>query len=140
MQKTDRGLATDYLMQGYFDEKENLFERYVAKDGDADVIARLLGVAKPAMTNHQLRRFYSHVREAENRLKMTDDFKAAYIDLKKLEPFVSEAKGKGKIPDLFFDFILKNVSAVKSKKDFLDGFLEHFQAVVAYFTFYYPKK
>ena len=64
------------------------------------MIARLFGVAKPAMINHQLRRFYSHVREAENRLKMTDDFKAAYIDLKKLEPFVSDAKGKGKIPDL----------------------------------------
>ncbi|MFZ4437619.1 MAG: type III-A CRISPR-associated protein Csm2 [Syntrophales bacterium] len=133
-------LPQDYLSKGYFDDKGNLFERYVVGKGDADLIAKQLGLDRPAMTNHQLRRFYRHVRAAENRLKMTDNFPAVYIDLKRLEPFVAEAKGKSKIPELFYIFMTKNLSAVKTEKDFLNGFLEHFQAVVAFFTFYHPKK
>lgn len=134
------GLPTDYLAQGYFDEEGNLFERYIVKDGDADDIAKQLGSDKPAMTNHQLRRFYNHVRAAENRLQMSNNFEAVYIDLKKLDPFVAEAKGKGKIPDLFYKFMTKNLASVKTEKDFLKGFLDHFQAVVAFFTFHHPKK
>lgn len=133
-------LPEDYLKGGYFDEKANLRERYVAKDGDADNIAKQLGNERPTMTNHQLRRFYSHVRAAENRLKMTANWPAVYVDLKKLEPFVSEAKGKGKIPDLFYTFMIRNLAAVKSKEDFVNGFLEHFQAIVAFFTYHHPKK
>lgn len=140
MKTYESGLTADYLAQGYFDEKGNLFERYIVKDGDADKIARQLGEAKPVMTNHQLRRFYSHVRAAENRLEMSNNFEAVYIDLKKLDPFVAEAKGKGKIPDLFYNFMTKNLTTVKTEKDFSKGFLEHFQAVVAFFTFHYPKK
>jgi CRISPR-associated protein Csm2 len=134
------GMATDYLSKGYFDEKGNLFERYVARGGDADIIANKLGYEKPAMTTHQLRRFYGHVRAAENRLQMTGNFPAIYIDLKKLEPFVAEAKGKGKIPDLFYDVMNKNLSVVKTQKDFTKGFLEHFQAIVAFFAVNHPKK
>ncbi|MFH0784209.1 MAG: type III-A CRISPR-associated protein Csm2 [Pseudomonadota bacterium] len=133
-------LRDGYLTEGYFDERGNLFDRYIAREGDADFIAEQLGHSYPAMTNHQLRRFYSHVRAAANRLKMTCNFPAVYVDLKKLEPFVAEAKGKGKIPDLFYNFIIKNLSAVKTEQDFSNGFLEHFQAVVAYFTFHHPKK
>ena len=36
------GLAPDYLRDGYFDEKGNLKERYIAKGGDADLIAKQL--------------------------------------------------------------------------------------------------
>lgn len=137
---TGSGLPKDYLAQGYFDDKGNLFVRYIARGGDADDIAKQLGTARPAMTTHQLRRFYGHVRAADNRLKMTGNFSSVYIDLKKLEPFVSEAKGKGKIPDIFFNFMTGNLAALKTEKDFTNGFLEHFQAVVAFFTFHHPKK
>jgi CRISPR-associated protein Csm2 len=133
-------LSPDYLQGGYFDAKGYLRERYIARGGDADGIAKQLGFDRPPMVTHQLRRFYGHVRAAENRLKMTGDFPAVYIDLKKLDSFVAEAKGKGKIPDLFYDFITKNLDAIKTEKDFMDGFLEHFQAVVGFFTFHHPKK
>lgn len=132
-------LPNDYLSGGYLDDKGNLKERYIARNGDADQIAKELGNVKPAMTNHQLRRFYSHVRAAENKLRMTDNFPSVFIDLKKLEPFVAEAKGKNKIPELFYSFMIRNLEAVKAKKDFTDGFMEHFQAVVAFFTFHHPK-
>jgi CRISPR-associated protein Csm2 len=138
--KTESVIDDNYLKKGYFDETGNLFEEYLKKDGIADQIAKNLGIEKPEMKNHQLRRFYGHVRAAENRLRMTNDFNSVYIDIKKLEPFVAEAKGKNKIPKTFYDFIIKNTNAVKNKKDFLEGFLEHFQAVVAFFTLHYPKK
>lgn len=135
-----QGLKPDYLQGGYFDENGCLKERYLAKGGDADNLAQDLGFAKPAMTNNQLRRFYGHVRAAENRLRMTKNYLPVYIDLKKLEPFVAEAKGKKKIPALFYDFMTKNLENIKTEKDFIDGFMEHFQAVVGFFTFHHPKK
>jgi len=138
--KAESVITEGYLKDGYFDETGNLFEEYIKKGGIADLIAEVLGKEKPEMKNHQLRRFYGHVRAAENRLRMTNDFNAVYRDIKKLEPFVAEAKGKNKIPKTFYDFIMRNTNAVKNKKDFLEGFLEHFQAVVAFFTLHYPKK
>lgn len=133
-------LPDGYLVGGYFDEKENLSEKYIVEY--ADDIANKMCSARPAMTNHQLRRFYGHVRANANRLEMTANFHAVYIDLKKLVPFVSEAKGKGKVPDLFYNFIINNLKAIRPEheEDFTKGFLEHFQAVVAFFTFHYSKK
>ncbi len=134
------GLKPDYLQGGYFDENGYLKERYIIKGGDADSIAKRLGLETPAMTNNQLRRFYGHVRAAENRLRMTNNFSPVYLDLKKLEPLVAEAKGKRKIPDIFYDFMTKNLDSVKTKEDFIEGFMEHFQAIVGFFTFHHPKK
>ena len=134
------GLLNDYLQGGYFDQKGHLHTRYIVRGGDADTIAKKLGIEKPAMTNHQLRRFYSHVRAAENKLKITQNFSSALVDLRKLDAFVAEAKGKGKIPDIFYGFINKNLENVKTQDDFLNGFMEHFQAVVGFFTYHYPKK
>lgn len=134
------GLAADYLEKGYFDERGNLFQRYIIRGCDADDIALQLGSGHPAMTNHQLRRFYGHVRAADNRLNTTGDFSAVHGDLIRLEPLVSEARGKGKVPQLFYDFLLRNLTEVKTGRDFTKGFLEHFQAVVAYFTYHHPKK
>ncbi|MBU4320220.1 MAG: type III-A CRISPR-associated protein Csm2 [Nitrospinae bacterium] len=130
-------LPSDYLSKlakGYFDEKGYLWEDFLttmAKD-----VAKSFGTK---LKSHQLRRFYGHAKAAEIRLKMTEDWDAVNVDVKKLEPFVSEAKGKDKIPQSFYEFIEKNIKAIKKRKDFEEGFMEHFQAVVAYFTYHYPK-
>ncbi len=49
---------------------------------------------------------------------------------------VADARGKSqpKIPDLFADFIQRNVDAVKTQKDFLFGFLPHFEALIGFGT------
>jgi CRISPR-associated protein Csm2 len=136
---TISGLPRDYLNGGYFDADGNLKPEYLVKDGFADKIASDLKDARPEITNHQLRRFYGHVRAADNRLRMTGNFPAVYNDLKKLDSFVAEAKGKKKIQDLFYEFMVRNLKETRTEKDFKEGFMEHFQALVGFFTYYHPK-
>jgi CRISPR type III-A-associated protein Csm2 len=124
---------TALLEKGYFNPDGRLWEEFLTTM--ASEVAR----AFRGLKNHQLRRFYGHAKAAENRLNMTRDWHAVNLDVKKLSPFVSEAKGKDKIPPSFYDFIEKNIRLVKTEKDFKEGFMEHFQAVVAYFTYHYPK-
>lgn len=135
------GLPPEYVSKlenyGYFDEKMNLSEDFLTTS--ASVVAKSFGTGHIKLKNHQLRRFYGHAKAAENRLKMTGDWGAVNTDVKKLSPFASEAKGKDKIPLSFYEFIEKNIGAIKERKDFEDGFIKHFEAVVGYFTYHYPK-
>jgi CRISPR type III-A-associated protein Csm2 len=121
------------IEHGFFDEKGSLWEEFITTMASA--VAKSFG---RGLKNHQLRRFYGHAKDAENRLRNTKDWASVNLDIKKLSPFASEAKGKGKIPNAFYEFIEKNVSAVKSQRDFQQGFIPHFEAVVAFFTYHYP--
>ncbi len=125
----------ELLARGYHDAKGNVWEELITTM--ASQVAQVVGADKK-LTNGQLRRFYQHAKAAENRLNMTGDWPAVNIDVKKLGPFAAEAKAKGKIPNAFFVFLDRNVSMIKSQKDF-DAFLQHFQAVVAFFTYHYPR-
>lgn len=130
------GLPPEYiskLEKGYFDANGYLWEDFIT------TMASKIAKSFNGLKNHQLRRFYGHAKAAENRLRMTGDWDAVNVDIKKLSSFASEAKGKIKIPQSFYDFIDKNIKSISSKKDFEQGFMEHFQAVVAYFTYHYPK-
>ncbi len=131
------GIPENYLKDGYFDKDNCLFEELVTTT--ANQIAMSFSTSYPKLKNHQLRRFYQHARAAENRLSMTHDWPSVNIDIKKLKPFVAEAKGKGKVPEVFYDFICRNIDNIIDEKSFMQGFLAHFQAVVAYFTYYNPK-
>lgn len=121
------------LKEGYFNDKGNLWEDFIT------TMASKIALSFKGLKNHQLRRFYGHAKSAENRLRMTNDWDAVNIEIKRLEPFVSEAKGKDKIPHSFYEFIEKNIKSIHNQKDFEDGFIRHFEAVVAYFTYHYPK-
>lgn len=133
------GLPSEYitkLKEGYFDSKHCLWEEFVTTM--ASDVAESFGTERVKLKNHQLRRFYGHAKAAENRLRMTGDWDCVNLDVKKLSSFASEAKGKDKIPDSFYKFIDLNIKQIKRQNDF-QAFMEHFQAVVAYFTFHYPK-
>ncbi len=134
--KVTDSLPAEYLVKlskGYFDANGRLWEDFVTS------MASGVALLFKGLKNHQLRRFYGHAKAAENRLRMTGDWNSVNLDIKKLSPFVSEAKGKDKIPQSFFEFIDRNIDAIKTRKDFEQGFMEHFQAVVAFFTYHYPK-
>jgi hypothetical protein len=45
-----------------------------------------------------------------------------------------------KIPEIFHDFIVENVALVRSEKDFLDGFLPHFAALVGFGTRHFKRE
>lgn len=126
----------DKLKDGFFDSKGCLWEEFVTTM--ASDVAKSFGTERVKLKNHQLRRFYGHAKAAENRLRMTGDWDCVNLDVKKLSSFAAEAKGKDKVPDSFYKFIDLNIKQIKKQNDF-QAFMEHFQAVVGYFTYHYPK-
>ncbi len=128
------GLPNGYLAQGYFDEEGYLLETLLTDT--ASKIAKNFG---SYLNSSQLRRFYGHAKTAEKSYSFSGDQKRFINDIKALDSFVAEARGKDKVPQTFYDFIHTNVDKCCSVKDIKEGFLPHFQAVVAYFTFHYPK-
>lgn len=131
-------LPKNYLINGYFDEKGNLYEDLITDT--ASLLAYNFGKGRNGLTTSQLRRFFSHVRAVENRLNMLGSYNLVKSEIQKLKPFAAEAFGKNKIPKVFYKFIEKNMALVKDKKSFKNGFIEHFQAVVAYFYYHHPRK
>jgi CRISPR type III-A-associated protein Csm2 len=114
----------------YFDAEGVLKAEYVTSL--AEGIAQELGNARPKMTMHQLRGFYGHVKRQESAVENGRRFREVLPEISKLKPIASERASKDKIPRYFKDFIDLNVDKSTDDKAFLKGFVEHFQAVVAY--------
>ncbi len=132
-----KGLPQNYLQGGYFDS-----EGYIKRElltATASMIGKSFGQEKTKMTTGQLRRFYGHTKTAEKGYQFSADEKKLVLDIKALESFVAEAQGKDKVPRVFYQFIKKNTDTIKDGNDVLKGFLPHFQAVVGFFTYHYPR-
>lgn len=129
-------LNEDYLKEGYFSSDGHIREELLTTA--AQLAAKSFGRGFPKLTTGQLRRFYGHVKTAEKGYQYTGDENKLVLDIKTLDSFVAEAQGKRKVPKEFYDFIRLNAGAVKSRKDVMQGFMPHFQAVVGYFYHYYP--
>lgn len=116
----------------YFDADGHLKPEFVCREKVEPLIQAM---ARAGLTTGQLRRFFGHCRTLETRLKSGS---ATWAELRTqfqfLDAAASDAYGKAqrKIPSLFYDFILRNVAAVKSEKDFREGFLPHFEALVGF--------
>ncbi len=129
--------AEDY--PDYFDEQGVLKCVYVTT-GAEYIAARLGAERNPPMTMHQLRAFYQHVRLQEDALNNQCSFREVRKQLCALKPIARERAEKKKIPHYFESFISRNVDKVVANADdenafrdsFVKGFVEHFQAVVAY--------
>lgn len=146
-QQSITNLWPNYLQGGYFDENGYLKPEYVSrekieplvkamcKDGDEE--------RRDGLTSHQIRRYFGHCRTIETRLKTTGArWESAVPEIKKLDIAAADgfAKQPRKIPDLFHEFIKRNVAAIKTKKDFLEGFLPHFEAIVGFGTAHFKKE
>jgi CRISPR-associated protein Csm2 len=134
-------LPDGYLKDGYFEFDEVKKIKKLKKDLILDMAEKIsIGISNersPELTKTQLRRFYDYTKNISEKLRMHNDvFEKVEIDIMKLKNFAADAKTKGKIPNVFYDFINKNIQTIKNIDDFKKGFIEHFQAVVAY----YPKK
>lgn len=129
----DQPLWPGYLEGGYF-EGGNLRPELVSRD-KMDELARQMANASPALTKHQLRRFFNHCRAIETRLKgNASTWEAERASFLRLDAAAADAFGKrpSKIPELFHRFIKLNVKAVHTQDDFLRGFLPHFEALVGF--------
>jgi CRISPR type III-A-associated protein Csm2 len=136
--QSESQLPQNYLSKGYFDTNGNLFEELITTS--AEDIAQALGNSSPAMTKHQIRRFYNHVKFLEKKLDLTNDYQTINADLKMLISYASNAacKRPQSIPKLFEAFIRENLDKVKDVKTF-HGFIDHFQSVVGFCECYLRK-
>ncbi len=132
----------NYLKEGYFDATGNLRMEYVSRER-VEPLAQAM-CASGSLTIQQIRRYFGHCRSVETKLKATGvDWAGVLPMIKKLD--ISAADGVAKqptprIPELFHDFIRSNVAAVKSQKDFLQGFIPHFEAVIGFGQAHFKKE
>ena len=103
----------------------------------AEQVARDLA-QKGKVSTAQLRGFFGHVRSIERELEFSD-FSAIVSSIQQLEPLAAYYVGRGSNQyeknqrKLLKQFIDLNVQcAQKGKKEFKEGFVTHFQSIVAY--------
>jgi len=125
-----RGLPVPERYPEYFSSEKVLRPEYLTDLAEA--IAGAFRSARPELTKNQLRAFYSHAKRREASARSDRPWAEVYTDLVKMVPIAGERAAKGIIPREFEEFIRRNVDKSKDRASFLDGFIEHFQAVVAY--------
>lgn len=129
---TSSQLPQNYLSRGYFDEKGNPYYEVII-----DWPQQLAGcLAEKDMSSSQLRNFFAELRRIESQLDTGKSFAEVKHRLYKLDGFAQNAVSRRIAPPLFRDFVRKNIEWAKDEKSFREGFLPHFESLVAYF----PKK
>lgn len=127
------GLPQGYLEKGYFDSGGNILPQAVVDWPRAIASSLDSGGLKTA----QLRKFFDEARHVQGQLDAGTDFAALRGRILKLDAYAADAVKKGNAPPLFKQFIQQNLRwASKDEESFLEGFIPHFESVVAYF----PKK
>jgi CRISPR type III-A-associated protein Csm2 len=130
-----------YLHGGYF-TAEHLRSEYVKREKVTRLARGMIEDRKP-LTSNQLRRFFGHARAIEARLLAnTAEWEQVEADFRRLDIAAADAfhKADPKIPSLFHDFIKRNVAAVESRRDFLNGFMPHFEALVGFGTEFFKNE
>jgi len=126
-------LPADYLKNGYFDSNGNIFSEVIV-EWPRD-IAKKLDTA--GMGSAQIRNFFNEARRIEGQLVAGQDFDALRGHILQLDAYAASAQTRGNAPPLFKQFVEQNLKwATKDRKSFANGFIPHFECVVAYF----PKK
>ena len=134
---TDFEFGPDYLADGYFEEMEGKhYLRSEVLDALAMDVAKVLG--NQEMKPHQLRRFFNKARGIESKLDRAKDFEAIKADIYGFKRDVAYQVGRKVVPEDFQQFINRNVElAVQDEKSFREGFMEHFESVLAYFVYFF---
>jgi CRISPR type III-A-associated protein Csm2 len=126
---------------GYFEEPKDpakpgpLKLYYVEKDV---LDAMVQDFERDGLKMHQLRRFYNHCARIRKRLRNGEsDWDHEKENVVRLTTFTASAKGAKKIRDGFRNFLDYHVtSMIHSERDFLDGFMKHFEGVVGFASLY----
>lgn len=135
------GEYVNSLKDGYFDVSGNLkgalittLAEQVAKD-----------FVRGQITTAQLRNFFGHVRGVQKELDQSD-FAAVVPKILVLKAHAASYVGRGSNPyernqrNLLKHFIDLNVEcAQKGKREFKEGFVTHFQSIVAYHKYHSPR-
>jgi CRISPR type III-A-associated protein Csm2 len=125
---------------GYFDDQGNLKVEFVSKPCMEPKAERF---AKENLTMSQLRGFFNHCREIERRLRSKQStWGEERANVARVSVFAADAAGKkpAKIPRSFREFLDANLATVHCEKDFVDGFMKHFEALVGFAALYMRKE
>ena len=127
---------------GYFgtdkDNRHYLLPELVARD-KVGALAEELASQQSDRTVGQLRRFFNHCRQIEQRLQEGGvSWEQVAASFEMLRCYAYDARKKGKIPARFHAFIDGNVELVNqasnSELAFRKGFMPHYEALVSYFA------
>lgn len=133
-EQTLEQLWPGYLKDGYFDETGALRPELVSRSR-MEPLGRAMAEARPGLTPHQARRFFHHCRAIESRLRAgTSSWSHEREQLLRLDVFGADALGKQppKIPQMFHDFVRRNVERAITEEQFLRGLLPHFEALLGF--------
>lgn len=99
-------------------------------------VAKLLG--NRGMKTHQIRRIFNKVRGIETKLKCDKDFEEVIADIVSLRRDVAYQVGRQVTPEESQQFIDRNVElSAQNEDNFVRGFMQHFESVLAYFVYYF---
>lgn len=135
---TDFGFGPGYLADGYFEEKEGRLNlRPEVLDTLAIDVAKTLG--NRGMKTYQLRRFFNKARSIEKKLS-GEGFESVKADIYSFKRDVAYQVGRELVPEEFQQFMTRNVElAVQDEESFRQGFLQHFESVLAYFVYFFKE-
>ena len=137
--ETDFTIDANYLAEGYFQNDDQGRLRPEVLDEIAIDVAKVLGNADPAMPLSQLHRFLDKARSIEKKLDRGTDFSDVRGDVAALRGDAAYQAEQDLVPDPFRAFIERNAAlAAEDERSFRDGFVPHFESVVAYFTYFFP--
>lgn len=132
-------LPEGYLKDGYFDkgpQGKTVKTELVWKT--AEKIAKDLNEGRTQMKKSQLRKYYDYCKRLQSMMQAKNmGFDAVKPLFAKLLGYVTNARNKSTplVPQMFEQFVEKNILAVKGADDF-NAFIAHFEMIVAY----YPRK
>jgi CRISPR type III-A-associated protein Csm2 len=127
---------------GYFEEKDpdRPLKLWYLEPRTTRGLAYQFVNDRPALTRSQLRRFFNHCTMIRRRLNADTNLRWEKVrgSFLMLASHAAEAKDKdrGKIPLVFYQFITDHVERVKTREDFLRGFMPHFEAIVGFSALY----
>ena len=120
------------------DNRHYLLPELVARS-QVGALAEKLASQRPNLTTGQLRRFFNHCRQIEQRLQEGSvSWERVAASFEMLRCYAYDARKKGEIPAGFHAFIDGNVELVTRERDsaqaFREGFMPHYEALVGYYT------
>jgi CRISPR-associated protein Csm2 len=116
---------------------------FADEDGYADRLAGTKSLRTLKTT--QLRKFFGAIKDMEGKLKPKEGkWSNIEADFYLLKPKLANAKGRGLIPEEFYEFMKICMSKVdlgseEDKKENFKRMVEFLEAVVAYHKYYNPK-
>lgn len=129
------GLPKEYIEiieTGYFDESQCLKAELLILEWPQK-LSTLFSVNKDQNRPSQIRKYYDYCKQQEGRLLLGISFMAIRSKLLELIPLAESARTKKHISNEFCDFLKLNLTkSVESQSAFQEGFLPHFQSLIAY--------